>query len=77
MEEAMPFVPDPKRIEVVDEAVAANLRTKTPAEKVAMASAANRTARLMLQARIGEMYPNWTESEVMAEVARRMRGGAN
>ncbi len=73
----MPFVPDPKRIEVVDEAVAAILRTKTPAEKVAMASAANRTARLMLQARIGDLNPTWTESEVKAEVARRMRGGAS
>jgi hypothetical protein len=69
----VPFVPDPKRIEVVDEAVAAILRT-TPAEKVAMASAAHRTTRPMIQARLQTIHPEWTESHVMAEVARRMLG---
>ena len=41
----MPFVPDPKRIEVVDEAVAAILRTKTPAERIALAFDAFETRR--------------------------------
>ncbi len=71
----MPFVPDPKRIEVVDEAVAAILRTKTPAERVMMGSAANRTARLLIAGRLMTIHPEWTEAEIQREIARRMSGG--
>jgi hypothetical protein len=73
---SVPFVPDPKRIEVVDEAVAAIPRTKTPAERVMMGSAANRTARLPIAGRILSVHPECTEAEVLAEVARRMLAAA-
>ena len=41
---------DPRRIEVLDEAVVEVLRAKTVAERVAMAFDAERTMRLMLEA---------------------------
>jgi hypothetical protein len=67
---------DPGQIEVVDEAVAAVLRQKTPAERVAMAFDANRTARLILAASIQSDHADWTDEQVQQEVARRMMRGA-
>lgn len=63
------------RIEVVDEALAAILRRKTPAEKIAMVQAANWTARALLAGQIRRHHPDWDEAEVRREVARRMAGG--
>jgi hypothetical protein len=68
---------DPGQIEVVDPAMAAILRTKTPAEKIEMAAAAHRTARAILTARVQSHHPDWTADEVRAEVARRLLRGAN
>lgn len=68
----MPFVPDPKRIEVVDEAVAAILRTKTPAERIALAFDAFETAWQMTTAQIMRQNPSWPEDRVRTETARRL-----
>jgi hypothetical protein len=68
---------DPGQIEVVDDAVAEILRHKTPAERLAMMFAANRTMRLMLEASIAGEHPHWTSQQVLREVARRMSGGAS
>jgi Rv0078B-related antitoxin len=68
---------DPGQIEVVDEAVAAILRMKTPAERIALASAAHRTARQILTARISSEHAAWTDEKVQQEVARRLTGGAS
>jgi Rv0078B-related antitoxin len=65
------------QIEVVDEAVAAVLRRKTPAERIAMAAAAHRTAREMLTAQISAKHPDWTDEDVQREVARRLTRGAD
>jgi Rv0078B-related antitoxin len=67
----------PKQIEVVDEAVAAILRQKTTAERIALASQAHRTARNILTARTREEHPDWSDEEVQREVARRLTRGAN
>jgi len=48
---------DPRRIEVIDDDLAQVLRTKTPAERVAMMAAANRTARLLAIAGIRYQHP--------------------
>jgi len=68
---------DPGQIEVVDEAVAKILRTKTPAERVAMASAAHRTAWQLIEARIRSQNPDWTDEQIQAEVARRLTRGTD
>lgn len=73
----MPFVPDPKRIEVVDEAVAAILRTKTPAERLAMAFDAFETAWQMTTAQVQRHYPSWPDDRVRPEVARRLTRDSN
>ncbi len=67
---------DAGQIEVVDEAVAAILRTKTPAQRLAMGFAANRTARMLIAGGIRRDHPDWTAAQVKAEVARRMMGDA-
>jgi hypothetical protein len=68
---------DAGQIEVVDEAVAEILRRKTPAERVAMISAANRLARQIVEGGVRTRYPKWTDEEVRVEVLRRLALGAS
>ena len=68
---------DPGQIEVMDEAVAAILRQKTPAERIALASAAHRTARLLLAAQVRRQHADWTDAQIDQEVARRLTRGAD
>jgi hypothetical protein len=63
---------DPNRIEVVDRRVAEILRSKTTAERLAMAFAANRFARRVLAGSILTKRPDLTASELQTMVARRM-----
>jgi hypothetical protein len=63
---------DPRNIEVLDDDIAAVLREKTPAERVAMAADANETARKLVAAGIRHFHPDWSERQVEREVARRM-----
>jgi hypothetical protein len=41
-------------------------------ERIAMVLDCNRTARLLLQAATKRRHPEWTDAQVLAEVARRM-----
>jgi hypothetical protein len=66
---------DPRNIEVIDDAVAEILRQKSPAERVAMITDANRTARLIAAAGIRYQHPDWDEAQVHAEVLRRVCSG--
>jgi hypothetical protein len=66
----------PRQIEVIDDDLADVLRTKTPAEKIAMVAAANRTARLLAAAGIRFVHPEWDEPHVQAEVIKRVSGGS-
>jgi hypothetical protein len=68
-------VPDPSRIEVLDEEMAEVLRHKTPAERLQIAFGCNRMARLVIEGHLRTIHPDWTDQQVMAEVARRMLGG--
>ena len=68
---------DAGQIEVVDEAVAAILRRKTPAERIALTADAHRTARALLTARVRSLHPDWADEQVQREVARRLTRGAN
>jgi len=73
----MDRVPLPSQIEVVDEATAAILRTKTPAERVALTCDAHRTAKLLLTAQVQRMHPDWDELKVRNEVHRRLMYGTS
>ncbi len=66
----------PPTIEVVDEQMAAILREKTPAEKVAMIAAAHRTARMLARAGARHLHPDWSEEQIQKEVLRRMTRAA-
>jgi hypothetical protein len=48
------------RIDVIDRVYAAILAAKIPAERIAMANAAHRTARTMLRSRILQLHADWT-----------------
>ena len=49
----------------------------TIAERIALATDANDTARMMMAGGIRFRSPDWTEEQVRAEVARRMLGASN
>jgi hypothetical protein len=67
---------DPDRIEVVDDEMAAILRGKTGAERLAMASAMFESARRMLLSHLAAEHPDWSEEQVTREAARRLSHGA-
>jgi len=66
---------DDGQIEVVDDAVAEVLRRKTPAQRVAMIFACNRTMRLRIEGHLRTRHPDWSDARIMGEVARRMTRG--
>ncbi len=59
-------------IEVVDRESAAILAAKSPAERVSMVFEAYRTARMLAAAGVRYLHPDWNESQIESEVARRM-----
>jgi hypothetical protein len=63
------------RLEVVDEETAAILRTKTGAERLAIAFGLQRAARRMLRSHLAAEHPDWDEERREREVARRFAGG--
>jgi hypothetical protein len=67
---------DPRRIEVVDEEMAAVLRSKTGAERLQIASGMFAAARRMLASHLASEHPEWDERRVQEEVARRIARGA-
>jgi hypothetical protein len=62
-------------VEVIDDQLAEVLRRRTPADRVEMISAANRTARILAAAGVRFQHPDWSEEQVQAEVRRRVCGG--
>jgi len=67
---------DDGQIEVVDPALAEVLRRKTPAERIAMVSAAHTTARLRIEGHLRTRHPDWPDERIAREVAGRMTRGA-
>ena len=64
------------RIEVVNEDVAAMLRQKTGAERLAIASRMFSSARRMLLSHLRSRHPDWDERQIAQEAARRLSHGA-
>ena len=71
-----PRVPDPRDIEVIDEATAAMFRAMTVPQRVLAACDAHTTARLMTTARLRELHPEWPDDRLRAETARRLTRGS-
>jgi len=64
------------RIEVVDDDMAAILRAKTGAERLAMASDLFASARRMIASHLAAEHPDWTDEQVQRETSRRISHGA-
>jgi hypothetical protein len=69
-------VHDPRRMEVVDDAMAAVLRRKTEAERLGIAFGMWAFARDMIARRVRSDCPDLTEEQVGQIVAGRMSHGA-
>ena len=67
---------DPRRIEMVDPAMAEIYRRMPPWRRVQIALDANRTARLVVEGSVRTHHPDWDDDRVRAEVARRMLLGS-
>jgi hypothetical protein len=67
----------PSTIEVVDDSLADALKSKSPAERISIVAAANRTARILAEAGARFQHPDWDDSQIQAEVARRVAGGSD
>lgn len=67
---------DPRRIEVMDEAMAEILRRKTPAERLAIGFGLWRSARKILRGQLASLHPEWDVQRLEREVARRLSHGA-
>jgi hypothetical protein len=65
------------RIEVIDRVFASILAAKSPAERITMVAEAHRTARILAEAGVRYLHPDWTEVQIQSEVTRRMAHGAN
>lgn len=69
------IVDDLNRIELLDDAMVQVLRTKTPAERIAMGLDCNHTARLRIEGHLRSEHPDWSDSQIAAEIAGRMSLG--
>jgi hypothetical protein len=63
-------------IEVVSDEMAAVLRTKTGAERLAIASGLYRSARRMLVNHLHAAHPDWDDLQVEREASHRLSHGA-
>jgi hypothetical protein len=64
------------RIEVIAEDMAAVLRNKTAAERLAIASRMYASARRMLLSHLRAEHPDWDKTHLEREAARRLSHGA-
>ncbi|MHB1557415.1 MAG: hypothetical protein ACYC61_08040 [Isosphaeraceae bacterium] len=63
-------------IDVVDDRVVEVLRTKTPAERIAIADGLWSMASQMIHGIVAREHPDWPEPAIRREVARRISHGA-
>jgi hypothetical protein len=62
--------------EVVDDVTVELSRRKTPLELTLLASRSFAATRDRLKAFLAQQHPDWTESQVHAELRRRIHGSA-
>ncbi len=63
------------RIEVIDDEMAATLRLKSGAERLAIASRMFSSARRMLISHLRSVHPEWDQRQIEQEAARRLSHG--
>jgi len=61
-----------ERIEIMDDAMVQVLRSKSPAERFAIAAGMWRSARDMIRCMLRAEHPEWTDESVNREAARRL-----
>ncbi|HZC81904.1 MAG TPA: hypothetical protein VE222_09355 [Nitrospiraceae bacterium] len=71
-----PYRLDAGQIEVVEDRMAEVLRTKTPAQRLAIGFALRRSAERLLRAHLASAHPDWDSQRVVREVAGRLSHGA-
>jgi hypothetical protein len=63
-------------IEVIDDQTAEILRQRGPAERLEMAFGMWRSAREIITSILVAEHPDWSEDELVSEVAQRLSDGA-
>jgi hypothetical protein len=63
---------DDGQIEVIDDDMAAVMRSKEVYERIAMIGECNETMRFLIAAHLRERHPDWTQQQIETEIARRM-----
>jgi hypothetical protein len=69
-------MPQNPRIEMLDDAMIAVLREKTPAQRLTISNGMWRSARRMIDAVLRKEHPEWSADAIQREVARRLSHGA-
>lgn len=67
---------DAHHFDAIDDEMAAVLRGKTGAERLAMASGMFALARDLIAGHVRSEHPDWDEQRIAKEVARRLSHGA-
>ena len=67
---------DPRQIEVIDDAMAVVLRGKSGVERLRIANRMFLFARRTILADVRAEHPDWDESRVKSEAARRLLHGS-
>lgn len=67
---------DHKDLEIVDDDMAAVFRGMTPRERLRVAFGLWTSTRNMLESLLRSQHPDWDDSAIKAEVAKRMSHGA-
>jgi hypothetical protein len=60
----------------LDDVVVPILRTKTPAEKIAMIASGDRVVRMLEAAGLRLRHPDWTEEQIRQTIVNRRLHGA-
>ncbi len=68
---------DPGQIEVVTDEMAAVLRRKTGAERLAILDRLFTFATQLLQSRLRADHPDWSDQQIAAAAAERLTGDAH
>jgi hypothetical protein len=68
---------DPGQIEVIDDEMAAVIRQKSGAERLAIANGLYLSVRRMLTNHLRSEHPDWSDDQVTREVARRISDGSS
>ncbi len=67
---------DERNIEIIDDIMARILREKTPQQRLAIAFTLWTSARKQLLNYLRTEHPDWTDSMIQKEVAKRLSHGA-